>query len=370
MELVTSDKAPRLYMGRILSPTGQGAERYILRPGRTADLKDQIAKIAPLLEANSLQKKDSPYADEDGALARFCDGVLSGSKRGDLRDAIERAIDTRPFLDVDSERLFPRTHQSPIDLRFDASFIAPDVVPTAGMILSQARRRAYDSTSRSTYLAISQVMESYMLAAAVMRAAGFQAYPATAVTPGEDSEEHKPLIAVLDPKAGQDAIVTFDLLRAHPPVGSIEIISDGALWGMANTMRAQNKVKLLMSELSMVSLSGMDLHPDELDERIKEAARSLYDCHNIWPGSHFVNDALAFLRSEMYATSKSMLRQKIEAGWQAFAAENPELAESPALLEEAVCRQSADEALMAERIALDHLAAFIEGSGKTDINVN
>jgi hypothetical protein len=373
MELTTCERAPRIHMGGIAEPPSSGGARYVMAPARMArDPARQLARVVPLLESNSLRMRDSPYADEGGALASFCADVLRGAPDGDLAEAIERVIDTRPFFDAESEKAFPRLRPNPHDLRFDSSFIAPDVVPTAGIILSQERRMAYDGISRSRFFTISQVMESYLLAASVMRAAGFRAFPATAVTPGEAGEEHKPLVAVIDAsKPPQEAIITFDLIRReHPPVGSLEIISDKALWGMANAMRAQNRVKLLMSEVSMIGLSGSVIGPGELSQRIEDIAMCLFECHRSWPGSHFVSEALAFLRDEMYLTAKFLSQRSIEQNWQEFASENPELARSPALLEQAVAGKCAGEGLMAERMALDSLARLIERSGGPDLSVN
>ncbi len=373
-----NDKAPRIHMGRILSPPSSetGSGRYVLRPGRMVkDFDEQLARVAPLLELNSLPQKDSLYADEAGALESLSAGVLEGWRKGDLEGAIERVIDMRPFLDIDTERSFPRSHSMPQAMRFDRSFIAPDVVPTAGMILNQERRMIFDSTVGGRYLTISQAMESYLLAAAVMRSAGLAAYVATSVTPAEEGEEHKPLLAVLDNSRGAaDALLTFDLVRMHPPVGALEIISDNALWGVGNVMRAHNKVKLLMSEVSMIGLAGSEIEPEELGQRIKDIARSLFECHKAWPGSHFIPEALGFLRDEMYATAKFLMQARIEADWATFSSSYPELARSPAMLEELIARQSSDQALAVERMALEDMAVMAAPAsrpgGAPDVNVN
>ncbi len=357
-----SDKAPRIYMGGIISPEAgeAGSGRYVLRPGRVvSDLKEQLARVAPLLEAHSLPQKDSLYADEAGALAALSAGVMAGWREGDLEGAIERVIDMRPFLDIDSERSFPRSHSMPLGMRFDGSFIAPDVVPTAGMILNQGRRLIFDSTVGGRYLAISQAMESYLLGAAVMRTVGIPAYIATAVTPGEECENHKPLLAVIDPsKPVEDSVLTFDFVRLHPPLGSLEIMSDDALWGLGNVMRAHNKVKLLMSEISMIGLSGSEIEPEELALRIRGIAESLAECHRIWPGSHLIPEALGYLRDEMFATAKFLMQRRIEDDWENFAATYPDIARSPAMLEQAVAQESAAQALAAERMALEDLVVM------------
>lgn len=373
-----NDKAPRIHMGRILSPSSEaGSGNYIMRPGRAVkDMLEQLARVVPLLEANSLRQNDSLYADEAGALAEFSAGILKGCPNTDIEGTIERIIDMRPFLDIDSERAFPRRHSGPLDMRFDRSFISPDAVPTAGMILNQERRKIYDNTVGGRYLAIGQAMESYLLAAAVMRTAGIPAYVATSVMPAEEGEEHKPLLAVLDGSRGSaDALLTFDLVRVHPPVGSVEIISDGALWGLGNVMRATNKVKLLMSEISMIGLAGSEIEPEELGQRIKDIARSLFECHKVWPGSHFIPEALGFLRDEMYATTKFLMQARIEGDWENFAVAYPELARSPALLEQTVAQDSAAQALSVERMALEDMAVMAApasraGSGASDPNVN
>ncbi len=338
MPFIPCEKAPRIFMGRIVAPTGSepGDGKYIMRLGHGDDaVRRQAGTASVLLGKYKLQPERSAYADAEGRLAALRDDVLKGVRKGDVRGALERVMDIRPFLSPETEERFPRVHTSSYDFRFDANYLAPDEPPTAGLILGQQRRRVFDPSSQSFYFTVSQVLESYLIAAALLRGepSNLPVYPATAVISGEDGEEeHAPLLALVDP-SGPEALTTFNLYRSHPLMESLELISDEAMWGVSNTMRAANRVRYLVAEMSMAMMKGDEYPLEDMHERFREIASSLYECHRIWPGCHFITEVFALIEESVKAPLAEDTMRSIQADWEGFAERFPRLAHNPQMLE-------------------------------------
>jgi hypothetical protein len=175
-------------------------------------------------------------------------------------------------------------------------------------------------------------MESLLLATAALRIQGYNVYPALAVRPGPDNkEQYCPIMAIID-MTKERPLTTFALLRFHPSMGSIDIISDQAMLGLTHVMRAETRIKHLSILRLEASQGKTTIGLDEIKSRLHGIAESLYECHKIWPGCRFIEDALAFLsHSSLVATeaiksfeTQTMLEQKglnlLSMGAEAYAA--------------------------------------------------
>ncbi len=374
MPFIPCEKAPRIYMGRnIPSPEAPGG---VVRLGRgDGAVRRQVESASSLLRKHKLEPEQSVYADIDGRVAALQADVLKGARREDLSGIIERVMDMRPFLSHDIESQFPRRHSNSYDFRFDDNHLAPDEPPTAGLILSQQRRKVYDASSRSFFFTISQVMECYMLAVAIMRSEPFNlpAYPATAVVKadpaeseedgGPEEEVHKPIIAIVDP-AKAESLITFNLYPSHPPMGSVEIISDEGMWAVSNAMRAANRVKYLLAEMTMTIQEGKEYPLDEMRARLREISSHLHTCHKEWVGCHFITEVFTLLEESVRRPLAEDMLRSIHADWEGFAGRFPALARSPSRFQAHVEAMTADSAegiremamgFLSERIALDSI---------------
>ncbi len=374
MPIITCEKAPRIYMGRITGPTGEepGSGKYVMTHGG-ASIRKQLEGVSAQLSRYKLSPEQSVYSDADGAVAALRDDVLKGVKIGDLEGIIERVMDTRPFLSAETEREYPRKHRNSYDFRFDANYLAPDEPPTAGLIMTQQRRKAFDASCQGFYFTISQVMESYLLAAALMRSAPFNlpVYPATAVISADaEDEEHAPILALVDP-AGP--LITFNLYRNHPLVGSVEIISDEAMWGVSNTLRAANRVKYLVAEMSMAMMKGEEYPLEDMKQRLREIASALHLCHKIWPGCHFITEAFAFLEESVKAPLAEDTFRSISADWEGFVERFPRMVGSPDMLQAhvmAITAETAESVAAQARMYLSDLIALEDAPAPPDRTLN
>ncbi|MFN7991609.1 MAG: hypothetical protein U0R44_05610 [Candidatus Micrarchaeia archaeon] len=319
--IILKHTTSRIIFGRVLSPGEAGdcghGDGYIIGLGQRpkhakgtlravgSQKDDDGDGIFPQLTAALMDlrlypadDRNGPYADHDGLLASFADKIFGDE--GTMIGMIERVIDTRPFIDPDSERMFPRLHQHPYQFHFNQDFIVPDELIDAGRLLAQGRRLVPVEATGSASFTLVHPFEPYLLAVAALRTRGLDAYPAHALVPGDDGGTLcHPLIALID-LTKDKPLVTFDLLRRHPPMGSVEILSDAAALAATYAMLAETRISHLSLEMvSRFRENGTTLGEGEIHEHLDRISRMLFYCIKGWTGSHFVSRALAYLRSDL-----------------------------------------------------------------------
>jgi hypothetical protein len=161
--------------------------------------------------------------------------------------------------------------------RFEPSILPGDMLPCAGAILSDPSRRSDDGT-----LFIVHPNEPYLLAAAVLRLKGiYGAYPAR-VFDGEDTSQ---LILLTD--FNDAKITTFRMLRVHPDMEHIDIISDTAMMGSLHAMNAITAGNFLATDLVRSSLDGKGISLPSIERHLEAISDHLFQYCMAWsePGA-------------------------------------------------------------------------------------
>ncbi len=254
----------------------------------------------------SMDAEKGPYADKDGMVQRLAKAVIGDA--GESRERlIDRAMDLlRPFAGVQAETVAPRTfHDENYNFILSDGYGAiPDVVPYAGEILTRKERRTLNADINAPSIILTSMMEPYVLAAAVLRQAGLAAYPSLAVLPDEQhgGEMYTPVMSIVD-ITGDVPLQTFALLRSHPDLSSLILMSDAAVMGVLNIIVAETRATHLCVELVEYSKQGVEIEESVVDNQLKRIANALFEGHRLWPGTHFINDAVAFLNNEVAKAS-------------------------------------------------------------------
>ncbi len=252
-----------------------------------------ILEASKQLKEHSLPLESGPYAEHENHVKELADAVFRGAK-DDILILIERIIDMRPFTDPASERANPRFFRS-FPFVYHERVETPDVLPTAGVILSQDERLAKEHVTGAGQYRLVHPMEPYILATALLRARGINAYPAQAVVPdGEGGEASAPLLAIID-LAKEVPLMTFDMFRAHPAMGAIDILSDTAVQGATYAMLAEARVRHLVFDMVRLSEQGQELSADEFGNQLNRIARMLFESVKRWDGNPFIPRAMTLL---------------------------------------------------------------------------
>jgi len=246
------------------------------------------------LKTHSLPVESGPYADKEGRVAEMAEAAFAGAKEGDLFGLIERIIDMRPFMEPLSERANPRFFKS-YNFHYNESVETPDELPVAGEILGQEARLAKEHVTGAGLFKLVHPMEPYILAVAALRRKGINAYPAQSIVPaGEDEEAAHPLIAILD-LSKEVPLITFDMFRAHPATGAIDILSDVAVEGVTFAMLAEARVRHLVYDMIRLGEQGREMEPDEFGNQLNRISRMLFESVKRWDGNEFVSRAMTKL---------------------------------------------------------------------------
>jgi hypothetical protein len=294
-------------------PSGVRGKLSLVREGPKKggdDVFVQLEMIMPELERHALPPGEGPYAERGGHVERLAEAVFRGLKGGDVYSMVERVIDIRPELLVSSGmppemarsmidyNRMPRHHSSGYSFIYGeamTAYLPPDELPSAAIILGQEGRKLQSRVTGAEQFALMHPFEQYMLAVAALRTRGVMAYPAQAVVPGLDGGEATvPLLAVID-MTRDVPLVTFDLVRFHPNMGAIDILSDRAAQGAAHAMLAEARIRHLVSEIISQSLEDRQLTPDEAGNQLNRIARSLFESVKRWDGNPFIPRAMTML---------------------------------------------------------------------------
>ncbi len=250
------------------------------------------------LRRHSLDPEAGPFADKEGTIQELADFMFEGILPEDLKAHIERVIDMRAFIDAHTEAMHPRFFPA-YNFTLNERVETPDELSRAGAILCQNERLQKDEVTGSAQIALVHPMEQYVLAVAALRARGFPAYVSQAVIPAGDGEEiSSPLIAVLD-LAASEPLITFDMFRAHPNMGAIDILSDTAVEGALYAMLAEARVRHLAYHIVREGGEGREMEPDQFGNQLVRIARPLFESVKRWDGNHFIPRAMTALANNV-----------------------------------------------------------------------
>jgi hypothetical protein len=272
--------------------------RYSSRNSEHVRRFTRLVKEDMPLRTGSLSKNDGMYADRDEQVAAMASEIESTAM--ERVDVIERLIDTRPFrlmgrtrrVDMEHEQTFQRLTGPPVcPFLLDRDRAVEVGLPTAGRLLDDRSRLTVDENR--AYIVLVHELEPYILGAAVLRELGYDAYPAEAVT----AKKIYPIIAILE--RGGD-VATFDLLREHPPMQSLNILSDSAVLGAGYAIMAEIVGKRLATDMLMGSCRGTKLPPDEIEGQLKKIGELLFLANTKWRGCHYIREAMVHIHLDIF----------------------------------------------------------------------
>ena len=285
----------------------------------------QLFEKEPLLKRHAIPLEEGPYADKDGAMEDLvkdlCEGVSTKIQ------LIDRMIDVlRPFVATIYEERSPRVHGSENHMfSYNDEFSKiPDVLPTAGEIMTQEDRRIENETFGRELIVLSHVIEPYLLAVSALRRKNLNAYPALAVIPQEPRELYSPLIVLVD-LTKEVPMQTFALSREHPSMAAVDILSDTAMLGVTHIVRAEMMVKHLGVEMVMQSKEGRQLSQEEIENQLTRICDALFESHKAWPYNHFVGDVLSVMYKNIGEAMVAVQLGEIDRDTEQIVKEHPEL---------------------------------------------
>lgn len=233
--------------------------------------QETMSNVKLSLLMNALDIDKGPYADRDGAVAGLSNEILQDLGDEGPMGVLERVMDRlRPFDGTVLETSFPRFNRF-IDTTFtlDPLRLASDELPDAGTMAADSRRGYGDGR-----FAITHPMETLVLAVAVLRHNGFQAYPGRAYMGEEEENPFSPIIALLDFEGAE--LTTFRMIRAHPDIVHMDLMSDTAVMGALHAMRAIYRANHLATENVVREVEGHPLSYEDTDNQLDRIADDLY----------------------------------------------------------------------------------------------
>jgi len=310
---INAPAVQRLRFGKIVSPHPE-CDGYVIPYGKKAlpkpdpepiakktmrdsdeeerDLDGRIHDAVAEVRSRTLSEDEGPYADKGGCLAELADAVSEGAKT--TAELVERVIDLRAMAPPEIEAAYPRVHLAPIFAVNESYAKAEDLLPTAGEVLSQKSRLVTDDTLGTTFTVLTHPIESLTIAVAVLRAKGMEAYPSLGVMPdGKGDEMYTPLISIVEPSKSP-SLRTFAFIRSHPPLASLDIISDEAMMGVLNIILAQTRTSRLFLDVLLGAQQNRVVPPERLEATARRIGTSIFKCHKAWPGCYLVPEAFNF----------------------------------------------------------------------------
>jgi hypothetical protein len=291
--LVFSQPATRLSFGKVVFSPQRDGKSIFAHYSDFSDIKGSYfpVELEPRLvkevrrfhpAAMSADMEKGPYADKDGvveALIRHLSSNVSG----------EDELIVRLMSLMREERIFA----------FQRDFATANSLFTAGSVLAEKSRIFYDEDNRSAVTAFTHEMEPYLLATSMLRRAGISAYPALAM-PGPPGDEtgHEPVLAVIDTERPV-VMKTFSLMGLHPPMCSLELLSDSAAVGLSHAMLAENRSKNMARDVFEYSRRGEVFDENDIESIVRDIATDLFACYSSWPESPFIGRGLDSIKNEL-----------------------------------------------------------------------
>lgn len=313
------------------------------------------------LMAHEIERESGPYADDNGLVTKLALELCDKDRNmpiGDLTDRIGDVL--RHYISSEIESVYSRHYEvvwpdgssEPL-FAFTPHLLANDnYPPCAGSVLSDERRIMYlhsihgfdpqsgnagveqilssypiPTADSPKFRAVSDDCEIHMVAVSVLRRLGWEAYLARAnsiqriVPPGETQERlvplNLPVIAIFDPK-GKVPLYTTTLCPDHPPMMSLEILSDKEVDALSYALLAQMRIRRFVQEMktragvfdgdtdlpldpsqreiskNLMMKSGR-MPPGEIKWHVSRIAAALSDAFNKSDYSKFTEDTRRYL---------------------------------------------------------------------------
>ncbi len=308
--------APPLHTRGSLTVAGSKQKPRV--SGLDQKIFEQVVLVDRELRALDLPKDRGPYADSCGTVSKFAKTVFGGldsSSRHEPSLLAEHIIDLRmlssPLLEIN----YPRLFSPPQMFEFDPNFVPSSLaLPTASAILSDRTRLRYNPAMGYKTRVLCDPMEEFIVGVSLLRHEGVRAYPARIVIPGAAGTEDSALIIAIVDATANPTLMTFNMVRHHPPFSAIDLLSDVAVDAMLHGMRAGLAVKCL--ERSILK-RGTDKKFDEaaLQARISPILANistyLYECHVKWPGAPILLEVLQSVLNSSHAAVTERLSSSI-----------------------------------------------------------
>ncbi|MFZ5501864.1 MAG: hypothetical protein ACOY58_08160, partial [Candidatus Micrarchaeota archaeon] len=253
-------------------------------------LDEQLLEANAKLEQHALAPEEGPYSENSEAVGRFSEMLLEGLEDGDLDGIIDRLIRIHPDI------------TEGFASRYNEDHMAPDELPTAAAMLEQPRI-ALDEVTGGVQFTFCHPLEMYVLAAAVLRRNGYNAFPARAIVPHPELGETGSLLMAIVDMSKEVPLTTFDLYPMHPPAGAIELMSDTAVMGALHAMQAETRVKRFIMDMITTWNESKGKIPDDREgEHLEGIAMSLFQSARRWDGNRLIPRTTAILQKELVET--------------------------------------------------------------------
>ena len=237
---------------------------------KSIDVRKECKEVRKKLKECSFPLEEGPYADKDLSVATLATSIreLAEKEETGTEALIDKVIDI-----IGLGKGLPIVVDNYLHRESD------DIV-TAGLILTEKERRKKNESDGSEELALDIYLEKQILAAAVLRRMGLEAYPAFSVLSGDGENELTiQIIAVLE--AEKDApLITFHLgVKEHPPIGAVDLMSDEEVVGANYASLAGNMIKRLARRMvETVTDEQRMLSEEEREAYLEESVRLFYEC--------------------------------------------------------------------------------------------
>lgn len=267
-----------------------------------SNINEQVSAALFELTISDIPLEQGPYADKNGKVQKLVEEVrrlVQANSDATSREAfLECVIDVlRPYSSADAEHMFPRGHLTE-KYSFTMNPLLPlsEELPTAGSILAQEGRIITDQVTGAPSTIVTSAVEPYVLAAAVLRRLQVPAYPSLAVGRSPDGEAYAPLLAVIDPAEEDGQLQTFSLIRSHPPLGSVIVMSDVAVAAERYATLGFGQVMSLVHAMALRSEEKDAVYtPESFEGPLSRISDSLVESYRRWPDNHFMGETLSFL---------------------------------------------------------------------------
>jgi hypothetical protein len=252
------------------------------------------------------KKPNGPYTDTDGVVRVLIDHPVSRVPRDDIvtiADVLAGVL--RPRLVV-----YDTTGRKTIE-HGSSAFVLDNRFPTThppSTGLSLKERSAEHAGIR--YIVQIHPLEQYLIAIAILRQFGHHAYLAEAIETVAQREVRRPLVAVVDFNK-DPSLATFALSPSHPRAQLIDIIGDEAVLGATYAILAEATVNNFAIRLERGELTEAQFRAE-----LNAIASPLFQAYLRWPGCHYINEALGYMRERITSALASAQLQEITAPMQ------------------------------------------------------
>ncbi len=268
--ILSRNSAPIINFGEIKFV--RGSEFRSIFPHHEKGTIEQMRGVRAELKANRMEE-NSPYADDRGKVALLCGNEIA------------RGTDTKAGFLLRLKEFLVDDYS----VGMDDTLVLEDELVTAGKLLTQRSREPYP------VFIFAHGMELHLLAVSMLRMMGLESYPAIARSGGYS----EPVIAVLDLYG--TPLSTVPLGESHPPLETLQVISDLAMKGVTYAMLAENHARSFFKDMAWHVRNGAEGLPgEEVEEHLELVVDSLYKSYCLWPENPYIENTLIGLGTKMF----------------------------------------------------------------------